>query len=53
MTALETLPAELQRNFTLMRDLDVKTQGSDLSDDCLETLKTFLSSLTKNLVSQI
>ncbi len=24
---LETLPADLQRNFTLMRDLDSKTEG--------------------------
>ncbi len=29
-TGLESLPTELQRNFTLMRDLDTRSQGDDI-----------------------
>lgn len=44
VTGLEHLPIELQRNFTLMRDLDARAQGlmkdiDKLADDYLRNMK--------------
>lgn len=55
---LEHLPIELQRNFTLMRDLDSRAQGlmkniDSLADDYLKNLKTLSSEQQKEQLDKI
>lgn len=57
-TGLEHLPIELQRNFTLMRDLDARAQSlmkdiDKLADDYLRNLKKESSEKSKEQLSHI
>lgn len=58
MTGLEHLPIELQRNFTLMRDLDARAQSlmkniDSLADVYLKNVKTLTSDEKKEKLSEI
>lgn len=55
---LEHLPTELQRNFTLMRDLDSRAQGlmkniDSLADEYLRNQKTLTSDQRKEQLDKI
>lgn len=57
-TGLEHLPIELQRNFTLMRDLDSRAQGlmkniDSLADDYLRKQKTLTDEQRKEQLVKI
>ncbi|KYN43055.1 Inhibitor of growth protein 4 [Trachymyrmex septentrionalis] len=58
VTGLEHLPIELQRNFTLMRDLDARAQGlmkdiDKLADDYLRNMKKELPEKKKEQLAHI
>lgn len=58
VTGLEHLPIELQRNFTLMRDLDARAQGlmkdiDKLADDYLRNVKKELPEKRKEQLAHI
>ncbi|KAF7987511.1 hypothetical protein HCN44_003273 [Aphidius gifuensis] len=58
LDSLEHLPIELQRNFTLMRDLDARAQGlmkeiDKLADDYLKNLKKELPDKKKEQLMHI
>ncbi|KAG5322704.1 ING5 protein, partial [Pseudoatta argentina] len=58
LDSLEHLPIELQRNFTLMRDLDARAQGlmkdiDKLADDYLRNMKKELPEKKKEQLAHI
>jgi inhibitor of growth protein 4 len=58
VTGLDNLPIELQRNFTLMRDLDSRAQElmkqiDKLGDDYLNNMKIFNTEKKKEHMNEI
>lgn len=58
MLGLEHLPIELQRNFTLMRDLDARAQNlmkniDELADEYLRNIKSLTSDDKKEQLNKI
>lgn len=58
MTGLEHLPIELQRNFTLMRDLDARAQNvmrniDQLADEYLQNVKAMSADKKREKMSDI
>lgn len=57
-TGLEHLPVELQRNFTLMRDLDTRAQSvmrniDEMADEFMSSIKDLPSERRKEKMSEI
>lgn len=58
VAGLENLPIELQRNFTLMRDLDSRAQEvmrniDKMADDFMNNVKSMNSDRKKEIISEI